>query len=62
MAWRATLGCDGMSDVIPSDVTDIGMPIHTVAIVAMGLPVSGYGPSGEPDRALLSSGIARGLS
>ncbi len=31
------LGCDGVSDVVPSGVTDVGMPIHTVAIVAMGL-------------------------
>lgn len=33
----AALGCDGVSDVIPSRVKDIGLPIHTVAIVAMGL-------------------------
>jgi kynurenine formamidase len=33
----AALGCDGISDVIPSRVADVGLPIHTVAIVAMGL-------------------------
>ena len=33
----AALGCDGVSDVLPSRVEGVGMPIHTVAIVAMGL-------------------------
>ena len=33
----AALGCDGVSDVIPSRVEGVAMPIHTVAIVAMGL-------------------------
>lgn len=33
----ATLGCDGVSDVLPSRVEGVGMPIHTVAIVAMGV-------------------------
>jgi kynurenine formamidase len=33
----AALGCDGVSDVTPSRVEGVGMPIHTVAIVAMGL-------------------------
>jgi kynurenine formamidase len=33
----ATLGCDGVSDVIPSLVEGVPMPIHTVGIVAMGL-------------------------
>jgi kynurenine formamidase len=33
----AALGCDGVSDVIPSRVEGVPMPIHTVAIVAMGL-------------------------
>ena len=33
----AALGCDGVSDVIPSKVEGVPMPIHTVAIVAMGL-------------------------
>jgi kynurenine formamidase len=33
----ATLGCDGVSDVSPSAVEGVPMPIHTVAIVAMGL-------------------------
>jgi hypothetical protein len=33
----AALGCDGVSDVIPSRVPQVGMPIHTVAIVVMGL-------------------------
>ena len=33
----AVLGSDGVSDVMPSRVDWIGMPIHTVAIVAMGV-------------------------
>jgi kynurenine formamidase len=33
----AALGCDGVSDVVPSRVEGVGLPIHTVAIVAMGL-------------------------
>jgi kynurenine formamidase len=33
----AALGCDGVSDVVPSQVEGVPMPIHTVAIVAMGL-------------------------
>jgi kynurenine formamidase len=33
----ALLGSDGVSDVLPSRVTTVPMPIHTVAIVAMGV-------------------------
>lgn len=33
----AALGSDGVSDVIPSQIEGIGLPIHTVGIVAMGL-------------------------
>jgi len=33
----ATLGSDGVSDVAPSRVDGVPMPIHTVAIVALGL-------------------------
>jgi kynurenine formamidase len=33
----AALGCDGVSDVVPSQVEGVPMPIHTVAIVAIGL-------------------------
>ncbi len=33
----AALGCDGVSDVVPSQVRDFRLPIHSVAIVAMGL-------------------------
>jgi kynurenine formamidase len=33
----AALGCDGVSDVLPSRIPDVVLPIHTVAIVAMGL-------------------------
>jgi kynurenine formamidase len=33
----AVLGSDGVSDVLPSRVDQVGMPVHTVAIVAMGL-------------------------
>jgi kynurenine formamidase len=33
----AALGSDGVSDVLPSRVNGVGMPIHTVAIVAMGV-------------------------
>jgi kynurenine formamidase len=42
LAWLrardvAALGSDGVSDVLPSRVEGVPMPIHTVAIVAMGL-------------------------
>lgn len=42
LAWLrardvATLGSDGVSDVLPSRVDGVGMPIHEIAIVAMGL-------------------------
>jgi len=33
----AALGCDGVSDVIPSRIEGVQLPIHTVAIVALGL-------------------------
>src|SRR5262249_44966868 len=33
----AALGCDGVSDVLPSRIPDASLPIHSVAIVAMGL-------------------------
>ena len=33
----AALGSDGISDVMPSRVDGVPMPIHTVAIVALGL-------------------------
>ena len=33
----ALLGCDGVSDVVPSGVDEVRLPIHTVGIVAMGL-------------------------
>jgi len=33
----AVLGCDGVSDVVPSRVEGVYLPIHSVAIVAMGL-------------------------
>ena len=33
----ATLGCDGVSDVVPSRIEGVNLPIHSVAIVAMGL-------------------------
>ena len=33
----AVLGSDGISDVWPSRVDNVGMPIHTIAIVAMGV-------------------------
>ncbi len=33
----AALGCDGVSDLIPSRVERVRMPIHLVAVVAMGL-------------------------
>ncbi|MBM4268847.1 MAG: hypothetical protein FJ144_19905 [Deltaproteobacteria bacterium] len=38
-AKRAAAGalCDGVSDVLPSRVEGFGLPIHTIAIVAMGL-------------------------
>jgi kynurenine formamidase len=42
LAWLherevAVLGSDGVSDVMPSRVDKVPMPIHTVAIVAMGV-------------------------
>jgi kynurenine formamidase len=42
LAWLrsrdvATLGSDGVSDVLPSRVEGVGMPIHEIAIVALGL-------------------------
>lgn len=33
----ALLGCDGVSDVIPSGFPKVTMPIHTVTIVTMGI-------------------------
>lgn len=33
----AALGCDGVSDVVPSRVNGVRLPIHQVAIVALGL-------------------------
>jgi len=33
----AALGCDGVSDVLPSRVAGITLPVHSVALVAMGL-------------------------
>jgi kynurenine formamidase len=33
----AALGSDGVSDVLPSGVDGVAMPIHTTALVAMGL-------------------------
>ncbi len=33
----AALGSDGVSDVVPSRIEGLDLPIHTVAIVAMGL-------------------------
>jgi kynurenine formamidase len=42
LAWLrerdvATLGSDGVSDVLPSRVEGVAMPVHTVVIVAMGV-------------------------
>ena len=33
----AALGSDGVSDVLPSRIDGVTMPVHTVALVAMGL-------------------------
>jgi kynurenine formamidase len=33
----AALGCDGVSDLVPSQVEGAPMPIHVVAIATMGL-------------------------
>src|SRR5262249_16013659 len=33
----AMLGCDTPTDVLPSGYQQIGVPVHTVGIVAMGL-------------------------
>ena len=33
----AFLGSDGVSDVIPSQVEEVGLPVHLLTIVAMGV-------------------------
>ena len=33
----AALGCDGVSDVLPSRIDGVALPVHSVALVAMGL-------------------------
>jgi kynurenine formamidase len=33
----AALGCDGVSDVLPSRVDGVRLPIHEIALVAMGM-------------------------
>lgn len=33
----AALGCDGVSDVLPSGIEGVPLPIHSVGLVAMGL-------------------------
>jgi kynurenine formamidase len=33
----AVLGCDGVSDVVPHPVEGVGMPIHILTLVAMGM-------------------------
>ena len=33
----AVLGCDGVSDVLPSGVEGVGLPIHLVGIVGLGI-------------------------
>ena len=35
----AALGCDGVSDVVPSRVEGVRLPIHMVAIPTLGLPL-----------------------
>jgi hypothetical protein len=35
----AILGSDAASDVMPSGVAGITQPIHTLALVAMGMPI-----------------------
>jgi len=35
----AIIGGDGAQDVLPSGVTGFGQPIHTLCIVAMGMPI-----------------------
>ena len=35
----AALGCDGVSDVVPSRVDGVRLPIHSVAIPTLGLPL-----------------------
>ena len=35
----AVLGGDGAQDVLPSGVAGISQPIHTLALVAMGMPI-----------------------
>jgi kynurenine formamidase len=33
----AVLGSDGVSDVVPSGIDEVRLPVHSVAIVAMGV-------------------------
>jgi kynurenine formamidase len=35
----AVLGSDGVSDVMPSRVDEVPLPVHSVALVAMGMPL-----------------------
>ena len=35
----AIIGGDGAQDVLPSGITGISQPIHTLCIVSMGMPI-----------------------
>ncbi|MEH6559124.1 MAG: cyclase family protein [Oceanicoccus sp.] len=35
----AMLGCDGVSDVVPSGVEDVVNPVHTLVIAGLGMPM-----------------------
>jgi kynurenine formamidase len=52
----ALLGSDGVSDVMPSGVEGIGLPVHEVALVAMGLHLLDNLDLEELSRACISEG------
>ncbi len=35
----AVIGCDGVSDVMPSNVADLANPLHELVLVSMGMPI-----------------------
>ena len=35
----AAVGCDGITDVLPSGTGEFGHPLHQLALVAMGMPL-----------------------
>jgi kynurenine formamidase len=52
----AVLGSDGVSDVVPSGVDEVRLPVHTVAIVAMGIHLLDNLDLDELSRACVAAG------